>query len=108
RWVVLTERAMHRIKAVHMQLIDAEIGDDGEAIVSGGLDPVGVRSGLSLVVHAGTDELDEGGGVAQAAVLEDGKHGRAAARIVCEQDVLASFVEGDITGIGAAGSNFVQ
>jgi len=52
--------------------------------------------------------LHKGRSGTQTAILQDREHRYASARIVGHENELSSFIYGDVTRIGAAGSYFIQ
>ena len=82
-----------RVELVDEDPVEAEVGDDGEAIGLVEVDRVGVRAPLPLGVEDLARVLDEVRSRAELAVGPDRQHGHAAAAVVGDEDVLARGVD---------------
>ena len=67
-----------------------------------------MRSRLALWIRTMAGVLHKGRSLTQPAIFKHWKHRYAAASVVCHQNVLPSFVDRDVTGIRALGSDLVQ
>src|SRR5262245_49098757 len=76
------ERASRGIKAIDQKLVQAKIGSDGEAVVGGKVDGMGVRARLAFGIDAGTCVLYNRGGFFEPALSVQGQNGHTAAPVV--------------------------
>ena len=90
------------------QLVEAEIGHKEKAAADVEGHGMGVGAGLAHGVDARALMLDEVGGAAERAVLQDGQHADRAAHKVGDEDVPALMVDDQVAGIRAVGRLLVQ
>src|SRR5262245_48537509 len=67
--IVRRERALPRVEAIDEQLVEPEIGGNGEPIIGRKIDGMSVRLLLSLRVDARASVLNEGAGIFQFSAL---------------------------------------
>ena len=100
--------SLHVVEFVDEHVVEAEIGDEREAIVGRRADPVRVRGLLALFVEAVAAVLHEAARDAEAAVGLDLERGDAAAVVVGDEDEATRFVERDEAGAGAVRGDLIQ
>src|SRR5580700_10252793 len=80
------------VESIDKGFIEAEVVHNGKAVVGRQVDRVGVWSFLALRICAVAAVLHECRRLTQTAIIEHRKYRDAAARVVCHQNVLSSFV----------------
>ena len=101
RRIVRLQRAVLRVEAIDEDLVETEIGHEGEAI--GRVDPDAVRVGLCLAlgIDAAALMLDRGGALAEAPIRVEPDDRDAAALVVGDQDIAVRRIERDVARVGA-------
>src|SRR5262249_5828688 len=110
RSVAQGERSLGRIKAVHEDAVESEVGNVDSAAERH--DPVGVRSFLAFFIGpegAGVFRIfHAGGGGAEFAVGKDWEDDYVAGGVVGDEKKFAGFVEGKVAGVFAEGGELVE
>src|ERR1700722_6669830 len=97
RRVVRRQFAFLRVVLVDHYLVQPEVADESEMVRRVQGDAVGVRPFLTAWVFAFSLVLHEIGGIAETALLVDGKDPHAAAAVVRGDKVLTFFVHDQMT-----------
>jgi hypothetical protein len=103
------ESAGGRVEFVGHYFVEAEIGDEGEALGGIEINGMGVRFLLAGFIDAGAGVLDEGAGFfGEFALGIDRVGDDVAAGIIGDEDVLAGFIDDDVARVGPFRGNGVD
>src|SRR6266852_4493523 len=104
-WTVGNESAL--VKSVNDRLVETEIINNGETVIRRQINRVRVRALLPFRVCAVAGVLHKRRSFAKPAVLGYGEYRHAAAGVVGDQNIFPGFVDDDVAGICAFGSDLI-